>query len=213
MPPVEDPWDPLAADEVAALLGPSGVRWWLSGGVALERWLGEPIREHANTDVSTLLPDLRALVGALPATMTAWARMPDGLVPVSELPEDVDVQRVDVHDDARARWVLRVNVEDGSPRAWIYRRDPRLSLPWERAVLHLDGVPTGAPAVQLLWKALRPSPQDDVDKEAIWPRLADDDRAWLETALLRIHPHSSWAIHVRSPFAPAKASWNRRHPR
>lgn len=105
--------------------------------------------------------------------------------------------------------MLQVNVEDGTPTRWLYRRDPRLQLPWDQAVLDVGGIPTGAPAVQLIWKALRPRPQDDADKDAVLPALPDDERARLERALLSIHPHSSWAIHVRSPFAPGKSSWNR----
>ena len=106
-------------------------------------------------------------------------------------------------------WVLRVNVEDGNDLAWVYLRDPRLHVPWERAVIYRGGIPTGAPELQLVWKALRPSPEDTEDKDAVLPTLSPEARALFETALLRIHPHSTWAIHVRSPYAPGKASWDR----
>ena len=87
--------------------------------------------------------------------------------------------------------------------------DARLQLPWDRAVLDVGGVPTGAPEVQLLWKCFSVRPEDDVDKDAVLPLLSADARAWWEKALLRIHPHSSWTIPVRSPMFPARASWNR----
>ena len=125
-------------------------------------------------------------------------------------PADTDLQPVLVRDDAKNVWVLQVNVEDGAPRAWVYKRDPRLTLPWDRAVLDVDGIPTGAPEVQLVWKALRPRAEDTVDKDAVLPGLTPEAVTFYETALLRIHPHSTWAIHVRSPFAPAKASWNQK---
>ena len=70
-------------------------------------------------------------------------------------------------------------------------------------------IPTGAPEVQLVWKALRPYPDDEADKDVILPALPEEARTWWEKAILSIHPHSTWSIHVRSPFAPAKASWNR----
>jgi hypothetical protein len=76
-------------------------------------------------------------------------------------------------------------------------------------VLDVDGIPTGAPEVQLVWKALRPRPEDDLDKDAVLPELSAEARAWYERSILSVHPHSSWSIQVRSPFAPAKASWNR----
>lgn len=213
-PAPQTPWDPLTAAGAAAMLAEAPVRWWLSGGVALDRWLGRDIRPRPNTDVSVVAADLGALVAALPAGFSAWAPASegDGLVPFAQAAADADLQPVLVHDDARRVWVLQIDVEDGAARAWVYKRDPRLQLPWDRAVLDLHGIPTGAPEVQLVWKALRPRPEDDLDKDAVLAVLSDEARAWYERAILSIHPHSTWSIHVRSPFAPAKASWNRRRP-
>jgi len=203
-------WNSLPPQAVAELLADAPVRWWLSGGVALDRWLGEPIRERRNTDVSVVHADLPALVASLPDGYDAWAVRDEELVPFAEVSVDDEVQPVLVRDVEAGAWVLRINVEDGAPRAWVYKRDPRLQLPWERAVLDVDGIPTGAPEVQLVWKALRPRPEDDVDKDAVLPRLSEEATAWYERCILSIHPHSSWSIHVRSPFYPAKASWNRK---
>ncbi len=217
--PADSPWAPLDADGVAAALSAASVRWWLSGGAALDRWLGRGIRPRDNVDVSVVASDLAALVAALPPGLTAWAPA-DGarepgeevvLVPFADAPQDADLQPVLVRDDRSGAWVLQINAEDGAPRVWVYKRDPRLTLPWDRAVLDIDGIPTGAPEVQLVWKALRPRPEDDLDMHAVAPALPDAARAFYETALLRIHPHSSWTIPIRSPFAPAKASWNRPH--
>lgn len=210
--PESTPWHPLDAEAVAALLSGASVRWWLSGGVALDRWLGAPIRPRTNIDVSVVASDLAALVCALPDGYTAWAPAEgetDELVAFADAPQDADLQPILVRHDSAGAWVLQLNAEDGSPRAWVYKRDPRLQLPWDRAVVDIDGIPTGAPEVQLVWKALRPRPEDTTDKDAVLPRLDGQAVSFYETALLRIHPHSTWSIHVRSPFEPAKASWNR----
>lgn len=210
-PTADTPWEPLTARGAAELVGATSARWWLSGGVALDQWLGRAIRDRPNIDVSTTPGDLSQLVAALPAGYSAWAPDgEDGVTPFAEASPDSDLQPVRIRDDRTGAWVLQVNVEDGIDGAWLYRRDPRLQLPWDRAVLEVDGIPTGAPEVQLVWKALRPRPQDDVDKDAVFPQLSDEARAWFERAILSIHPHSTWSIHVRSPFAPAKASWNRK---
>jgi len=148
----------------------------------------------------------------LPAGFTAWAPAgEDAVIPWADAPDDADVQPVRIQDERSGAWVLQVNVEDGTEHAWLYRRDPRLQLPWDRAVLEVDGIPTGAPEVQLVWKALRPRPEDDLDKDVVLPQLSDEARSWFERAILSVHPHSNWSIHVRSPFAPAKASWNRKN--
>ena len=202
-------WEPLAPEAVAEVLATTDARWWLSGGAALDRWFGSAIRERSNTDVSSTSADLERLLADLPAPLSAWVLSDEEMVRWSDLPEGADPQPVLIHNDARGAWVLQVNAEDGTDRAWLYRRDARLQLPWDAAVLDIDGIPTGAPEVQLVWKALRPRPEDDVDKDAVLPRLSEEARGWWERAILSIHPHSTWAIHVRSPMFPAKASWNR----
>ncbi|WP_461173325.1 hypothetical protein M1D93_00865 [Arthrobacter sp. Z1-9] len=211
VPSAEPAWEPLAAQAVADLLAASPVRWWLSGGAALDRWLGQPIRGRSNTDVSVVFRDLPQLVASLPAGFDGWALGDeDELVPFVESRWGEEVQLVLVRDVEKNVWVLKINVEDGAPSGWVYRRDPRLQLPWDRAVIDVGGVPTGAPEVQLVWKALRPRPEDDLDKDAVLPKLSKEAYAWYERCILTIHPHSSWSIHVRSPFAPAKASWSRK---
>ncbi|MGV8880817.1 MAG: hypothetical protein ACOH19_01570 [Rhodoglobus sp.] len=207
------PWEPLGPDKIARLFATASVRWWLSGGAALDRWLGRAIRPRPNADVSVTTADLAALVASLPEGFTAWASAEggDAMLPLDDAPTDADPQPVFIHDRARAAWVLQVNVEDGAPHTWVYKRDPRLQLPWDRAVLDIDGIPTGAPEVQLVWKALRPRPEDDADRDAVVAELSDEARAWYERAILTVHPHSSWSIRVRSPFAPGKASWNRKN--
>ncbi|WP_240191208.1 hypothetical protein [Microbacterium hominis] len=203
-------WATSSPERVADVLAPTSARWWLSGGAALDRWLGETIRPRTNLDASTTARELPALIAALPDGHSVWMSGEEGeFMPWERIAADADVQRLLVHDDARGQWLLRLNVEDGSDRAWLYRRDSRLQLPWDAAVLDLDGIPTGAPEVQLVWKALRPRPEDDLDKDAVLPHLSEEKRSWWQRAILTIHPHSTWAIHVRSPLTPAKSSWNR----
>lgn len=221
-PSSETPSACLEAQAVSALLSATTVRWWLSGGVALDRWLGRAIRPRKIADISVVAGDLPALIAGLPPGCSAWIvpgrtddREADKMQPFAEVAGEADLQSVLIHDDARGAWVLKINVEDGTQGSpgdagwWIYKRDPRLQLPWDRAVIDLDGIPTGAPEIQLVWKALRPRPADDIDKDAVVPELSDEARAWYERSILSIHPHSSWSIHLRSPLTPAKSSWNR----
>ncbi|GAA1702659.1 hypothetical protein GCM10009808_20800 [Microbacterium sediminicola] len=209
VPTGETPWMLLGAASTADLLSGTDVRWWLSGGSAYDQWRGEPLRERDRTTISVVYSALPTLIDALPEGMTAWARFGDEFTPWADLPDGADIPAAWIFDADRDAWVLQVNLEDGTAARWVYRRDPRLQLPWDKAVLDIDGIPTGAPEVQLVWKALRPYPDDEADKDIVLPALPEEARQWWEKAILSIHPHSTWSIHVRSPFAPAKASWNR----
>lgn len=208
-PPTNPAWNLITPSSIAALFAASGVRWWLSGGFALDHWLHKQVRQRTNADVSTLAIGLPPLLQSLPTGFSAWTHTP------GESPQAVhlgtaprDLSRVLVRDPD-GNWVVAIHVEDGDSSRWLYRRDARLQVPWERAVVDIEGVPTGAPEIQLLWKALRPRPEDDVDKDAALPHLSAEATKWFERAILSIHPHSSWSIQLRSPLTPAKASWNR----
>lgn len=209
MPTLVTPWQPLSTPAVAELLAGTSGRWWLSGGAALAHWYGEAIRPLPNIDISTTPGELPALLDALPQGLSAWIPAGDDVAPWQDASPADDVQPVRIYDEGRDAWVLQVNIEDGADAAWMYRRDPRLQLPWDAAVLDVDGIPTGAPEVQLVWKALRPRPEDDIDKDAVFATLSPEAVAWWERAILTVHPHSSWSIQVRSPMFPARASWNR----
>ncbi len=217
------PWIAIEPSAVADLLRGATIRWWLSGGVALDHWLGRGIRPRQHTDISVVHPDLPALIDSLPDGFDAWVAeerviadtndptefLDTVFIPLSPDMAEDDLQPVLIRDVARDSWVLKVNIEDGAPRAWVYKRDPRLHVSWDEAVLDVDGIPTGAPEIQLIWKTLRPRPGDEEDKDAVLPHLSEEAHTRYERGILAIHPHSSWAIHVRTPLTPAKASWNR----
>lgn len=181
------------------------MRWWLSGGVALDHWLGRSVRERSHTDASTTPADVRGVIEALPSTYSVWA--PDGedaVIPWADAAIDSDLQPLRIRDERTGAWVLQLKLEDGDERAWLYRRDPRLQLPWDRAVLDVGGISTGAPEIQLLWKALRPRREDDVDKDAVLPELSKEARAWFERATLSIHPTRRGRSTCEAPSRPRR---------
>src|SRR3954447_14820450 len=94
------PWAPLEPQAVAELLSGASVRWWLAGGVALDRWLGRSFRERENIDISVIAADLAALVTALPAGYSAWAPSDDDgeMLAFMDAPKDADLQPVLVRD-------------------------------------------------------------------------------------------------------------------
>jgi hypothetical protein len=185
----------VAVADVAAILTPSDARWWLSGGYAIDHWLGRTTRSHGDIDVSTVRSDLQRLLAVLPAPLEPVAAMSGRLRPLVQHVDDPALRNIWVRDGEH--WALQINLEDGDERYWRYRRDPRITLPWNRAIAVVRGVPTGTPATQLLWKSAAPRPCDDADCAAVRHNLSSDDREWLRDAIRTAHPDSPWALPVQ----------------
>ncbi|MFL6138575.1 MAG: nucleotidyltransferase domain-containing protein [Frankiaceae bacterium] len=197
------PWAPLAVDEVAGLLAGVAATWWLSGGYALDRFLGGPSRPHGDIDVSVARAGWPAVRAALAGRLELLAAAGGAL---GDLPaDDRALTSAWARDRGGGPWRLQVSIEEVEGARWVYRRDRRVSCPMARAVLLVDGVPCVAPAVQLLWKAKAPRPVDELDYRALLPRLPPADRAWLGRSIRLAHPASPWA--ARAGLRPAGPAW------
>lgn len=184
------PWQPLDRDAVAALLAPAGIRWWFTGGHALELHLGSTWRDHDDVDVGILRSDVPAFAAALDewdVQLAAAGR----LHPLPSRP-----LRVDRHENnlwVRRRpsdpWSLDVVVSEGGGTSWVYRRRPEIRVPWADAVLTgPEGTPYLAPELQLLFKAVDRREKDDVDAAVVIPRLDGARRSRLSGWIGPEHP-------------------------
>ena len=83
--------------------------------------------------------------------------------------------------------------EPGDEETWVYRRDESLRAPRSFMV---DQTAGGIPFLKahgtLLFKAKASRPKDEADFGLCLPRLGSDERAWLATALARMHPGHAW---------------------
>lgn len=187
----------MSVAEVASLFARCPMRWWLSGGWAIDHWLGSRTRDHGDIDVSTLRPHLAGLLSALPAGLRPFAAVHGHLLPLEEHLDDRGIHNIWVQERRRDRFVLQINVEEGDERVWRYRRDPRIELTWDRAVGHLRGVEASTPATQLLWKSRDPRTRDEHDLSVIHGALNARDRRWLRESIQLAHPGSPWADDAR----------------
>lgn len=192
-------WSPLSVSAVATLFAGAAERWWLSGGYAIEHRLGRATRSHGDIDVSVVRSDWAAFVARLPASLEAVAAMDGWLLPLAAHADDPSLQNIFVRDVETGRWVLQINLEEGDALVWRYRRDPRVTLPWDRAVSFVDPLPTGSLATQLLFKSRQQLPKDNLDLAAAWPAVPSADRAWLTDAIRFAHPDSAWL--TTEPFS------------
>ncbi|SCG38409.1 nucleotidyltransferase domain-containing protein [Micromonospora inositola] len=190
-------WAAFSVADVRSLFGGCPARWWLSGGWAIDHWLGAVSRRHGDIDVSSLRPALPALLSSLPTRLRPFAAMSGHLLPLGEHLDDPELHNIWIHDEDGDRFVLQINLEDGDESVWRYRRDPRITLRWSSAVATVCGVPTGTPATQLLWKARSPRPQDEHDLNVAHGLLRPDEHRWLLRAIRTAHPRSPWADEPR----------------
>lgn len=112
VPAPRTPWIPFTPTEVASLLSSATVRWWISGGAALDHTVGRLIRPRPNTDVSVVGEDLANLVTSLPPGLSAWVNG-EGNDQVAAFGWAGESDTVLLHDDTRGAWVLQVHIEDG----------------------------------------------------------------------------------------------------
>jgi hypothetical protein len=191
--PARDIWSPLPVQTVASVLEGCPCRWWLSGGWAIDHWTGAVSRPHADIDISTVPAALPAVLGSLPGHLEPFAAIGGHLYPLASRLHDPGLHNIWLRDRRHGRcWVLQLNIEAGDQAAWRYRRDPRITLPWDLAVRDIAGIPTGAPAAQLLWKSPHPRPQDNADLALALGVLTTAERYWLAAAIHTAHPSSPW---------------------
>ncbi len=184
------PGNRLAPDQVVRLFSGYPARWWISGGHALELYLGRSWRGHEDSDVGVVRQDSAALrellVGwdvhvAAAGRLTPWSG--------STLRAEANQNNLWCRESAGRPWCLDVNVGEGTREFWVYRRDPTVRLPWDEAVLRDDdGIPYLAPELQLLFKSKDVRPKDDLDAHVVIPELAEARRQRLRMLLPEGHP-------------------------
>ena len=183
------PWSPPRPDEVGALLG--DLTWWVAGGWALELFSGVA-RPHHDLDVCVARADLPRVREALSA-FHLWTAHDGALKPLSwfaQLPPEYE--QLWVRRDATSPWLLDLLLQPVEDGVWVFKKDARVRVPMERAVVRTEGIPHLAPEIALLHKAHLCRPQDEQDLAAVLPLLADDRRAWLRDALALAAPTSPW---------------------
>jgi hypothetical protein len=188
---VYGPWAALTPAGVAELLDGSGVRWWIVGGRAAR--IGAPPRTHDDTDVAIRLADLPRLRAHL-ADWNLWQPFEGAIKPL--LAGDdlrADQEQLWLRRDAGQPWVADVLLQRGDDE-WVFKKDARVRLPWERALCVVDGISYLRPELALLHKAHLNRPKDAADLRAAV--LDDEARGWLADTLAMLG-YPDWATIVR----------------
>lgn len=183
------PWDPLPPSRVAELLSGSGVRWRIAGGRAAR--VGAAPRRHQDTDVTVLAGDVDAVRRAM-RDWHLWEACDGTLRPLLPgVPLAAGCEELWVRADSRQPWRMEFLLDHvSSADEWVFKRDHRVRLPWERAAHTVDGIGYLRPEVALLYKARLDRQKDRADLAAA--RLDPPGRAWLAETLEGLGQHE-WA--------------------
>jgi hypothetical protein len=194
-------------DEVARvgeLMATYDAPWALSGGWAVDAWLGKITREHGDIDVvvfdQTALHkhlagwQLLAHDPAAPEYDDEWWEGQRVLSPGSHIhsrpPERsgaLPKGGIATKEDG-FNMEFYVNEQDGD--GWVFNRTPYIALPLERCIAQSpSGVPVAVPEAVFFFKSREPRQRDRRDFDEALPQLGDAQRAWLHDALTRTgHP-------------------------
>jgi aminoglycoside-2''-adenylyltransferase len=192
---------------VAALLEGFESPWYVSGGWAIDLFVGTETRDHEDLEIGVARRDQMALQNflrgwtlskAAPSRATATGE-PFEVVPWVEgewldLPiHQVIVTRTGTNG---LEWQLFLNeIRDGT---WYFRRNQAIYRPEsDIALVGHEGIPIIAPEIQLLYKAKERRPKDDRDFATALPRLDSRQRTWLAEGLELQHPGHAWLGRLR----------------
>jgi hypothetical protein len=193
-------WEPLDVEEVSRLLAAAPFPWWISGGLAIDLFLGRETRSHEDLDVGVLRRDQCALYAILEDFEVHAARSGT----LTELTAAERGRGLAAPDHGlwcrrrgRESFDLELLLNEGRGEDWVFRRDPRVRRPLREIFARAPGgVPYLVPEVQLLFKAKTRRPKDEADFESARPALSPNQRAWLADALRVVHPDHPWTAHL-----------------
>lgn len=192
-------WEAWSPERVADLLADVEAPWYVAGGWAIDLSLGGQRRHHEDLEIAVPNGRFGEVADALSAYEIFVITGPEAALPLEHAREVLDeTHQTWVREPATGLWRLDVFREPSDGATWIYRRDERIRMPYDRVVERTaDGVPYGRPEIVLLYKAKHAHLRKDQDDfAAVLSHLDRERRAWLVEALQIVHPGHSWLEHL-----------------
>jgi hypothetical protein len=173
--------------------------WFVSGGWAIDLFVGRVTREHEDVEVGTFFPHQEALRRHLSDWQLARIRE-DAWEPwESSDPIVLPEFQVQARSDDLAPHVFDIFLNPLEDDDWVSRRHPGLRVPAReilgRTVARGDeppDIPYLVPEIQLLYKAKYHRPKDEADFGAVVELMTRTQRRWLSETLQAHHPGDRW---------------------
>jgi hypothetical protein len=171
------------------------VPWYVAAGWAIDLFLGGQHREHEDLEIAVPNARFDEITAVFPEFDFFVITGAHEATPLSEAQDRLEeTHQTWVREPETELWRFDVFREPSDGNTWVCRRDESIRLPYERVIEWTDeGIPYGSPEIVLLFKARHwERERDQVDFDAVVPRLASDRRLWLREALERVHPDHVW---------------------
>lgn len=167
--------------------------WAVAGGWALDLYLGQVTRPHADLELAIFRDDQLHLRRHL----RAWAfeKVVGGRREIWKADETLTPPVHEIHArlDGPPGHAIEFLLNERTGGSWAFRRNPAVTLPLDRAILPAAaGLPILAPELVLLFKAKSPRAKAERDFRTAFPMLDAPRRRWLIEAIGRCHPGHPW---------------------
>ena len=171
-------------------------RWGFCGGWGIDLFLGRETRSHQDIDVAVFREGQQIIREHLVAGGWTFRKVVDGIAEACQADEFVKLPcheiwcRNAAFDPAEFELLLNESHEAD----FIFRRDPSIRLPLDRAILKSKSdLPVLAPEIVLLYKSRDfGSARNAADFDGTAGQLDAAARRWLRNALSRSTPEHPW---------------------
>ncbi len=186
-------WAPLSPVEAGRVFAGFPGLWAIAGGWAIDLFIGQQTRPHADIDIVIDRRVAARLHHALPGWelflahrfVCRWAEAS----PVPAEVSDIWCRRPE------GPWQFQVMLGDFDEGSWFYRRNHAIHGPIFSLTVERAGLPIVAPEIQLLYKSTRANlAKNQHDFSQVLPLLDDQRRSWLADALGRTNPDHPWLV-------------------
>jgi hypothetical protein len=189
--------------EVAQLMRGFCGPWFVSGGWAIDLFLGKVTREHEDIEIGIYRCDQHAVWQQLPGwTFEKAIRTTEGgkWIPWARAEElRLPVHQIKANCSHAACKVFEFFLNERNGIHWTSRRHPELMRAVDEvAVNSFLNIPILTPEIQLLFKAKQTRAKDEADFEQTLGKLSPHQIDWLATALSRFHPEHRWIKTLRT---------------
>jgi hypothetical protein len=195
------PWAESTPSDANVLLRGFSRPWWISGGWAIEAFTGTP-RPHKDVDVTLFRRHVGELREQLRGRYDLWAAGSGTLRPLDDQRPSVPrwSGQVWIREHALAPWLLDVQLNSGSSRRWVFKRDRDVTRTLDDATwIAADGLRYLRAELVLAHKLRLTRAVDDVDLDAALPLLDAAALRWLGEYVARAEPGHPWNAVLRRP--------------